>query len=183
MVHSIFLNFKTSIANLWILIGLCIVFSGLTGCAASYGKLQNDPNVLHSFQNNQPPAGYKYYRYGHNNRYYALAGIDAEYLMESMMWSEIKPGSDEFKTAVKWIYDDYAFTQSEVFGANILDGAGNKIGVWYSSIRSVAVKFEEGNRISLIPDTPWMRGPEVGGDGGGFRLGYERHPLYFSNYR
>ena len=65
MIHSIFSNFKTSIINLCALVGLCFFFSGLAGCAASYGKLQNDANVLQSFQNNQPPAGYKYYRYGH----------------------------------------------------------------------------------------------------------------------
>jgi len=159
---------------------LIILPAGVTGCSARYGRLQSDDAVFQSFQNYQPQPGYKYYLYGHSNRYYALAGLDSKYAMESRMWSAIDPDSDKFKTAVYWMWNDNALSNSDVYGANILDPDGNKAGEYYSGIRFVTVKFGEGDRIELMPDTPFLRGPSAENEDEKYLFGQESEPLYYS---
>ena len=56
------------------------------------------------------------------------------------------------------MWADYGYSP---YGAHILDPSGNKVGVWYSSIYFVAVKFLADNVIVLMPDKPFLWGPEA----------------------
>lgn len=132
----------------------------LVGCAAKYGSIQRDAEVQQAFESNQIPSGYKYYYYGYDTRPYVVFGIDPKYEMDSYMWREVMPDTEEFKGMVRWIWEDYGYNK---FGANILDPNGNKIGIYYSSINETAFKFNENNQIVVIPHTPFLWGPEDGG--------------------
>jgi len=85
--------------------------------------------------------------------------------MKSNMWREAAPDTDDFKEMVRWIWEDYGYYK---FGANILDPEGKKVGVFYSAIRETSVKFIDGNRIMVMPNTPFLWGPT--GDGDGIRV-------------
>jgi len=134
----------------------------LVSCAANYGSIQRDFEVQQAFESNQIPLGYKYYYYGFDTRPYVVFGIDSKYKMDSHMWREAMPDTEEFKVMIRWIWEDYGYHK---FGANILDPNGNKIGIYYSSINETVFKFNENNQIVVMPHTPFLWGPEDGGGG------------------
>ena len=81
--------------------------------------------------------------------------------MNSYMWREAAPDTDDFKEMVRWIWEDYGYYK---FGADILDPQGKKVGVFYSAIRETSVKFVNGNQIMVMPNTPFLWGPGDGSD-------------------
>jgi hypothetical protein len=145
-------NFVLLGLGLWVLVLL-------VGCASGYGSLRRDPTVAQEFEANQVPTSYRYYVNGYASKPYAIAGIDPTYEMPSKLWKTVEPNTDAFKESVRWVWEDYGYT---IFGADILDTAGNKIGVWYSALWNVTVKFTKDNRIYLLTDHPYLGGPDEG---------------------
>ena len=140
-----------------------IVLTLIAGCAGTYGSLKRDAEVQQAFESNQVPKEYKYYYYGFDTRPYAIFGIEPKYEMNSNMWREATPDTDDFKEMVRWIWEDYGYYK---FGADILDPQGKKVGVFYSAIRETSLKFVNDNQIMVMPNTPFLWGPEANG---GFR--------------
>ena len=134
-----------------------IVLTLIAGCAGTYGSLKRDAEVQQAFESNQVPKEYKYYYYGFDTRPYAIFGIEPKYEMNSNMWREATPDTDDFKEMVRWIWEDYGYYK---FGADILDPLGKKVGVFYSAIRETSVKFVNDNQIKVMPNTPFLWGPE-----------------------
>jgi len=180
MSAAIFSYYKERSFRIFRTACLIILLAVAAGCSANYGRLQADDAVLQNFQNYQPPSGYKYYLYGHSNRYYAIAGINSEFILESRMWRDIDPDSEKFKTAVYWMWDEYFSTNHRIFGAKILDPNGSTAGVYFSAIRFLTVKFGEGNRIELMPDTPFLKGPVAEKENGQFLTGQALKSEYYS---
>jgi hypothetical protein len=139
----------------------CMVFVILLfvflGCSANYGRIRRDPAIQQAFEINQVSADYKYYYYGFKSRPYAIIGIIPKYEAGTKLWFEAQANTEEFKEMVRWIWEDYGYYK---FGAHILDPDGNQIGVYYSSIREVGIKFTGENRIMVIPNTPFLGGPD-----------------------
>ena len=133
------------------------------GCAGTYGSLKRDAEVQQAFESNQVPGDYTYYYYGFDTRPYVIFGIEPKYEMNSKMWREATPDTDDFKEMVRWIWEDYGYYK---FGADILDPLGKKVGVFYSAIPQTSVKFVNDNQIMVMPNTPFLGGPEANG---GFR--------------
>ena len=142
-----------------VVMGLFSLFL-LAGCAGTYGSLKRDAEVQQAFESNQIPMDYKYYYYG-DAEPYAIFGIEPKYEIDSRVWREATPDTEDFNEMVRWIWEDYGYYK---FGANILDPQGNKVGIYYSAIRETAVKFVNGNQIEVMPHTPFLWGPNgVGG--------------------
>jgi hypothetical protein len=59
-------------------------------------------------------------------------------------------------------WEDYEYYK---FGAEILDPEGKKIGILYTAVHETAFKFGADNQITVIPNTPFLWGPD--GDNGG----------------
>jgi len=137
----------------------------VAGCAGKYGSLKRDAEVQQSFESNQVPTDYKYYYYGFDTRPYVIFGIEPKYEINSNMWREVAPDTAEFKEMIRWIWEDYGYYK---FGADILDPAGNKVGVFYSAIYETSVKFMDNNQIAVMPNTPFLWGPN--GNIGGIRV-------------
>jgi len=134
-----------------------IIIVGLSGCAGgSYGRLTRDKQITESFKNNEVPSGYRYYYYGYIDSPYVIIGVESKYDAGSKMWREVDPNTDEFKNAVKWVWEDLDYY---AYGSYILDPSGNRVGICYTSIRTVVVKFGENNRIMVMPHTPFLWGP------------------------
>ena len=139
-----------------------IILTLVAGCSAKYGSYRRDPGVQQSFESNQVPADYKYYYYGLGNETIAIFGVEPKYEMNSRMWKEATPDTSEFQEMTRWIWEDYGYYK---FGADILDPNGNKVGVLYTAINGTTIKFHGDNQISVIPNTPFLWGPEDGNGG------------------
>jgi len=134
-----------------------VIIVSLSGCSGgSYGRLTRDTQITNSFKKNEVPSDYRYYFYGYINSPYVIIGVDPKYDAESEMWREVDPNTDEFKNATKWVWEDWDYN---AYGSYILDPSGNRVGVCYTSIRTVVVKFGENNRVMVIPHTPFLWGP------------------------
>lgn len=137
----------------------------MVGCTANFGSLKRDALIQQAFESNQVPMNYKYYYYG-DSEPYVIFGIEPKYEMDSYMWREISPDTAEFKEMTRWIWEDYGYHK---FGADILDPKGVKVGIMYTAIRETSVKFVGDNRIVVMPNTPFLWGPEAS-IGGGSRV-------------
>jgi len=132
----------------------------IAGCAGTYGSLKRDAEVQQAFETNQVPGDYIYYYYGFDTQPYVIFGIEPKYEMNSKMWREVTPDTDDFKEMVRWIWEDYGYYK---FGADIMDPLGKKVGVFYSAISQTSVKFVNNNQIMVMPNTPFLWGPEANG--------------------
>jgi hypothetical protein len=148
--------------NAWLKVGCLFALLLLVSCVGNYGRIQRDAEVQQAFESDQIPTGYKYYYYGYDTRPYVLFGIDPKYEMDSHLWREVAPDSEELKKMVRWIWEDYGYYK---FGAHIFDPRGNKVGVYYSSIHETAFKFKDDNQIVVMPHTPFLWGPPGGVSG------------------
>jgi len=144
---------------------LIIIIALIAGCTANYGSLKREADVQQAFESNQVPMDYKYYYYG-DSEPYVIFGIKPKYDMDSYMWRDVAPDTAEFKEMIRFIWEDYGYYK---FGADILDPNGVKVGIIYTAIRETSVKFVGDNQIVVMPNTPFLWGPDVGG-GGGIRV-------------
>ena len=137
------------------------VFALLAGCSGMYGSYRRDAEIYQSFHTNQVNGNYTYYYNGVGNQVYAIIGIEPKYQIHSKFWREVKPNTEEFNRLTNRIWADYGY---RTYGADLMDPSGNKIGIVYTSIYEVAVKFLGDNQIEVMLGTPYLWGP---GDGGG----------------
>ena len=57
---------------------------------------------------------------------------------------------------IDWIWTDHNY---EPYGAYVIGPSGERVGIYYSSIDRVAIYIDAANKtVSLIPDTPYLRG-------------------------
>jgi hypothetical protein len=92
---------------------------------------------------------------------YAIVGLDRAYHMRSRVWREVDRDTEKFEKMVFWLWDDirYAYRRNFTQGAYILDPEGKKVGIWYSGLWWAAIRFEENNRVVVMPETPFLGGP------------------------
>ena len=138
-------------------ISFCFLLAALVaGCAGNYGRYQRDAEILQKFKANQVPSDYRYYYYGFDTSPYALIGVEKKYDAGSNLWREVEPNTEEFKSMIGRIWSDYGYGP---YAARILDPSGNQVGILYTSISEVPIKFAGSNRISVMPHTPFLWGP------------------------
>ena len=154
--HKIFINKQLGIGFLGIVILIL-----LSGCSARYGSYQLNEEVKQAFESQQVPADYQYYYYGLSNEPIVIFGIETKYVMHSVMWKNVSADTEEFRELTRWVWEDYEYYK---FGAEILDPDGEKIGILYTAVHETLFKFEANDRITVIPHTPFLWGPE--GEGG-----------------
>ena len=146
-------------------IGICLLIGSLiAGCAGNYGRYKRDAEVLQSFKDNQVPSDYRYYYFGYDTSPYAVIGVEKKYDAGSNLWRDVEPNSEKFNKMIRWMWGDYGYSP---FAARILDPSGNPVGVLYTSIQEVAIKFSGDNRIVVMPHTPFLWGPAVNGSHSG----------------
>ena len=148
------LSFKISL-----LAACLLLLTTLTGCFSNYGRVKRNTEITQAFVANQVPSNYNYYYWGRTNQPYVIIGIDPDYHLQSRNWREVKPDTEQFKEMTYWVWSETFYYLNYPRGADIVDPAGKKIGIWYSSAHWAAVKMkdDQGN-IMIAPDTPWMLG-------------------------
>jgi len=142
----------------WIIqVGACfLVLALVSGCAGTFGHYKRDPEVFEAFNSDQVPLDYRYYYYHSGSEPIAVIGVEKKYDAGSNMWREVEPNTAKFKNLIDWIWEDYGYTR---FAARIIDPSGKQAGIMYTSIREVAIKFTDDNRIVVMPHTPFLWGP------------------------
>ena len=132
----------------------CIMLLALTaGCAAKYGNYNRDTEIYDAFVNNRVPPEYRYYYYHSGSHPIAVIGVEKKYDASSRMWREVEPNTAEFSELIKWIWQDVSWHR---YAARINDPSGQQVGIMYTSIRTVAIKFTDDNRIVVMPHTPFL---------------------------
>ena len=125
-----------------------MILIALSGCAMSnYGKLKSNPEVKQSFETYQILPNHKYYFRGAKSRPTVIVGINENYELNLKLWVQIDPESEDFRIIIDRVSLQGMGTTVEPWGFNIIDHAGNYVGVWYSAIRAAAVKVNENRQI------------------------------------
>ena len=135
----------------------------LSGCTLSnYGKLKSNPEVKQSFETYQILPNHKYYFRGAKSRPTVIVGINENYELNLKLWVQIDPESEDFRIIIDRVSLQGMGTNVEPWGFNIIDHAGNYVGVWYSAIRAAAVKVNENRQIvNLQPSTTIAVGDQL----------------------
>jgi hypothetical protein len=128
-----------------------------TGCgSATFGRLQNSPEVTQVFKNSQILSGHQYYVSGFQRVPYAIIAIDSKYQLRSGRWQPIDMDSSTLKQIIYRMEVVYSLAPR---GAWIVDHEGNRLGVWYSSQYQTKVDRDEKNQIVVVsPEPPDLRG-------------------------
>ena len=129
------------------------------GCMGSYGSYNQDSEVMEAFNNQRVPPDYRYYYYHSGSEPIAVIGVEKKYDAGSRMWREVDPDTEQFKDMIRWIWGDYGYNS---FAARINDPSGQQVGIMFTSVREVTIKFAGGNRIVVMPNTPFLWGPSAG---------------------
>ena len=135
----------------------------LAGCAANKvarensGSLKLSTEVSQDFQTYQVLPQYRYYFAGSDTKPTAIVGIDPNYTLDTSVWQAAADLTPE--QLQNWVQQMLGFNPAwRTFGAYILDGKGQPVGIWYSLDNEVPVAVLPDNRIEIIP-------PEAGGTG------------------
>jgi len=132
-----------------------IIMLAHIGCSsANYGKLKSDSEIARIFEAYQVLPDHKYYFRGTFNSPLAVAGIDQDYELNSRLWTEVNPQSEDFRTLIRNISFQGTGSIVQPWGFIILDKAGNRVGVWYSAIRAARVEINENGQIVDLAPLP-----------------------------
>ena len=130
----------------------------IAGCAQNYGRIHWDENVTRAFQENQAEPGYHFYQYTIGMRVFAIVGLDDELELQSNIWRELPSDTEDFKVATSRIWYSDVTIPKEPRGAIIRSPSGENVGVYYSSIPFVSIKFKTNNRVMVMLDTTQITG-------------------------
>ena len=134
----------------------------IAGCSQNFGRIHWDENVTGAFQNNRVEPDYNFYQYTIGNRVFAIVGLDPELELQSNIWRELSSDTEDFSLATSRIWSNYTQLFEDPRGAIIRNPISEKVGVYFSSIRFVSIKFQPNNRVMIMLDTtPITGGPDT----------------------
>ena len=145
---------------------LMLVSVAGAGCSQNYGRIHWDKNVTQAFETNQIEPDYNFYQYTIGMQVYAIVGLDQKLELQSRIWRQLETDTEDFKVATSRIWYNYTATPDDPRGAVIVNPEGEKVGVYFSSLRFFSVKFKPENQVALLLDTS----PITGGPGGERRV-------------
>ena len=128
------------------------------GCSQNFGRIHWDDDITQAFEENLVEPQYNFYQYTIGMRVFAIVGLDPKLELESRVWRELEADTEDFKVATSRIWYNYTQLPQDPRGAIILDPAGEKVGVYFSSIRFVSINFKPDNRVVVVLDTSAIRG-------------------------
>jgi hypothetical protein len=128
----------------------------VSACAmANIGGLRLSPDVERSFEELQVVPNYHYWYLYLENSPYAVLGLDPEYRIQDISWTEVPPGSETFQKVVELVRR-FPVPNSRTFGAYIQDADKQQIGVWYSSMSAGIIVDPATKVVSISTGVPWM---------------------------
>jgi len=149
---------KTTAKTIFMFILGVLTLVWVAGCSQNSGRIHWDENVTQAFEANQVEPGYNFYQYTIGMRVFAIVGLDPKLELQSRIWRELEADTEDFKVATSRMWDDYSQVREYPRGAVIVDPGGEKVGVYFSSIRFVSINFKPENQVAVILDTSVIRG-------------------------
>jgi hypothetical protein len=137
----------------------------ISGCSiANLGWLRNSEDVGLAFETLHVSPDYRYWYLYLENSPFAVLGLNREYRIEDISWTEVQPRSEAFQKVVGLV-QSFPVPGSITYGAYILDAKGERIGVWYSSMSAGIIVDPNTKLVFITTATPWISGG--GNDNGG----------------
>jgi hypothetical protein len=135
------------------------------GCAVAVrvGGPKISEEVTRTFESYQIMPDHRYYHIGWDTRPYAIVALKEPYHITSKLWLKFDANPETIKKRVDAleIFNERAYNRA--FGYNLLDKAGNRIGVWYSSISIFTATVNKAdNTVVISMDKPWVTGDRFG---------------------
>jgi hypothetical protein len=135
---------------------LIFILISFSGCASSYGSLKQSTEITDLFENHVVLADHTYYYSGFLSIPYAIVAIDNQYTLRSSVWRQLRLTSAELRQLTYRMQSVY---QPVPTGAIIFGPGGERLGIWYCSERTSAVKLNPDNSVTVTPPLP----PELRG--------------------
>jgi len=139
-----------------------LMVSLLAGCASKQeargnnGTLKLSLEVSQIFETYQVLPEYRYYYTGSVTKPNAIMGIDRNYTLDTRLWNEVvNLTPEQLKKRVDLMNGFRPPTRT--FGAYILDGSGEQVGIWYSPYNDAPVAVQPDKRIQVIPHTNFRK--------------------------
>ncbi len=152
---------KTTAKSIFMFSTGLLILLFIAGCSQNFGRIHWDENVTQAFQNNQVAPDYNFYQYTVGMRVFAIVGLDPELELQSNIWRELSSDPEDFSLATSRIWSNYTQLPDDPRGAIIRNPSGEDVGVYFSSIRFVSIKFQPNNRVMVMLDTtPITGGPD-----------------------
>jgi hypothetical protein len=130
----------------------------VSGCSISHlGWIRNSEDVSRSFATLQVSPNNRYWYLYLENSPYAVVGLNSEYRIEDISWTEVEAGSEVFGKVVGLV-ESFPVPGSRTYGAYILDSKGERIGVWYSSMSAGITVDPDTKVVFITTGMPWMHG-------------------------
>ncbi len=152
----------------------------LAGCSmANYGGLKHSRDVSQAFETFHVYENHHYYYLNQENDPYAVVALQSRYTLSGGMWTEFDPQSKMLEKIVELV-KGFPVNYSYPYGSYLLDGQGNQVGYWYSSLRMVGITVNnQTHKVLINTETPWLQDDERGlgfggGSGGGIGIRFGR---------
>lgn len=146
---------KITSFNLAVAVAMAMLISA---CSITHlGWLRNSEEVDRAFATLQVSPNSRYWYLYLENTPYAVLGLNREYRIEDISWTEVEPSSEVFRKVVGLV-ESFPVPGSRTYGAYILDSKGERIGVWYSSMSAGIIVDPDTKVVSITTGTPWMHG-------------------------
>ncbi len=137
----------------YIIVSIIILagFFSIIGCMGLYGRIKSNPDVIKLYTNRFGLPDYNYYYTGRANLPDAVIGIDKKYRFNDRLWGKIQSHQEVYKKISNLNYTP--FGDSNLFGSDIIDNNGLKLGIWFSNYYQTIVKKNPEGTIDVY--TPY----------------------------
>lgn len=136
----------------------------IVGCSGDFGRIHWDADVTQAFETNQVQPDLTFYYYGVGMQTYAIVGFDPKWELNSIMWRQLEAETEDFNIVKSRIWYNDLTLPDHPRGAIIRDPVGDKVGVYFSSLPLVSIKFKPENQVMVMLDTMYIRGGPDGGN-------------------
>ena len=137
----------------WVVAGVLAIL--ISACSnTNLGWLRNNQDVGQAFETLHVFSDYRYWYLYQENSPYAVLGLNREYRIEDISWTEVEPSSEVFRKVVGLV-KRFPVPGSMTTGAYILDAKGERIGVWYSSMSAGIIIDPNTKVVFIATNTPW----------------------------
>jgi hypothetical protein len=130
-------------------VALAMVFAG---CATgTNARLARSQSVFESYQGAQVQPMHRYYTTGMVNNPDAILAIANEYTLKTERWKEVTMTPDLLRQLVGRMDDEFAAVAAGLFGMEVLDKEGKRIGTWYSAVDITRVEMLSATEVKVSP--------------------------------
>ena len=141
-------------------IAVCLILFAV-GCAvnARLGGRKISREATQVFESYQVLPDHRYYHIGWDTRPYAIIALQNTYQIVDKLWLGFKADSSTLRKRVDALEVFPERGYSRAFGYYLTDEAGNRIGVYYSSISIFSVEVDQAAKtVAIAMDKPWVTG-------------------------